>query len=408
MVQKKKKIKTEEKNLIQEDNWSWQRFFMMIIMLMSGMAVSVVSGVIKKNNTGDILALLFASSLFLIIFILGMEMYRLQEGCFYEKANNYVRIAIGHGICCLATLLILFLPEYARPVSVLAVTMTIVTNSFLGMIAGIFYVVVLAVSCSGNIYQMLWAILILICSCIMVDFLKGKENRKWVALIIAVFILGCTVIFSYLETGKISINMISYGMGNGAVSAAAVIFLHKQLIERMSYSREYELERIISEEFGLVQAVKNFSRADYEHARKVSEISAACVEILGGDPYVAAAGGFYYRIGRLEGKPYVENGVMLAKSNYFPMQIVQILSEYNGEKNLPSTVESAVVHIVDSVVAKFDVLDKTTLSSSWNQDILVYQTLNENSAAGLYDKAGFSMNMFLKIRDYLIKEAELL
>ena len=69
--------------------------------------------------------------------------------------------------------------------------------------------------------------------------------------------------------------------------------------------------------------------------------------------------------------------------------------------------ESAIVHVVDSVVAKFDVLDKATLSSSWNQDILVYQTLNENSVSGMYDKSGFSMNMFLQIRDYLIKEAKL-
>ena len=109
----------------------------------------------------------------------------------------------------------------------------------------------------------------------------------------------------------------------------------------------------------------------------------------------------------MEGEPYVENGVALAKSNHLPKEIIEILQEYNGEQKFPSTLESAIVHIVDSVVAKFDVLDKETLSSSWNQDILVYQTLNENSASGLYDKSGFSMNMFLKIRDYLIKEADL-
>ena len=103
----------------------------------------------------------------------------------------------------------------------------------------------------------------------------------------------------------------------------------------------------------------------------------------------------------------MENGVALAKSNHLPKEIVGILREYNGEQKLPSTLESAIVHVVDSVVAKFDVLDKATLSSSWNQDILVYQTLNENSVSGMYDKSGFSMNMFLQIRDYLIKEAKL-
>lgn len=381
---------------------------MVCLMMISGIAAAVICGILGEIESGNRAALIFCSILFLVIFILGMEMYRLKKGWFHEKANNYVRIALSHGICCLATVLCLFLPVYAAPILVMAVGMTMVTNSFLGMMAGIFYVVVWSISGTGSVYQLLWALLLTVCGAMMVDFLREKENRRWAVMVMAVFILGCTTVFSYLETGKVSVNMVSYGICNGIVSSVLSLWLYQWLNKRMSHTKEHELERIISEEFSLVQVVRNFSTADYAHARRVSEIARECAKVVGADPYVAAAGGFYYRIGRMEGKPYVENGVILAKSNYFPMQVVQILSEYNGEKNLPSSVESAIVHIVDSVVAKFDVLDKNTLSSSWNQDILVYQTLNENSASGLYDKAGFSMNMFLKIRDYLIKEAELL
>ena len=85
-----------------------------------------------------------------------------------------------------------------------------------------------------------------------------------------------------------------------------------------------------------------------------------------------------------------------------------------GEATITVTTEDGsktaecTVTVTPGIVAVTGVtLDKETLSSSWNQDILVYQTLNENSASGLYDKSGFSMNMFLKIRDYLIKEADL-
>ena len=131
VIQKGKKIKTEEKKQILEDNWSWKRFFMILVMLLSGITAAVVSSLIKGNEPGSVLALFFSSSLFLVIFILGMEIYRLQKGWFHEKANNYVRIAIVHGICCLAVLLFLFLPEYARPVLVLAAVMTIVTMSII-------------------------------------------------------------------------------------------------------------------------------------------------------------------------------------------------------------------------------------------------------------------------------------
>lgn len=403
-----KKTETESgKTMMLEDSWSWKRFYMILAIAGAGMAEAVLAGIWNKSTRGTILAVLFCSILFSVIFILELETYRLNRGWFHEKANNYVRIGLIYGACCTAGVIFQILPAYVQPVLVLAAAITIVSNPFLGILGGIFQVVILSVIGQHSVYQVICAVLLTSCGCIIVSFLEEKESRIWAGLVIGMFVMGGTIIFSYLETSQVSKNVISYGLCNGILSALGTIGIYQWLETHISKAAEHDLERIVSEEFELVQAVKSFSRADYEHAKKVSEISGACAAALDADVKVAEAGGFYYRLGRMEGEPYVENGVKLAKSNYFPMQVVQILSEYNGEQKLPSTVESAVVHIVDSVVTKFDVLDKNTLSNSWNQDILVYQTLNENSAAGLYDQAGFSMNMFLKIRDYLIKEAKL-
>ena len=81
-----------------------------------------------------------------------------------------------------------------------------------------------------------------------------------------------------------------------------------------------------------------------------------------------------------------------------------ILAEYNGEKQLPGSIESAIVQIADMIVTKFDLLDKDTFSSTWNRDIVIYQSMNEKSAEGLYDNSGLSMNQFLTIRELLVKE----
>lgn len=62
-----------------------------------------------------------------------------------------------------------------------------------------------------------------------------------------------------------------------------------------------------------------------------------------------------------------------------------------------------MVHMVDKVITKLDVLDKRTFSTNWNQDMVIYQTLNENSSTGIYDESGLSMNQFLRIRDFLVK-----
>ena len=73
-----------------------------------------------------------------------------------------------------------------------------------------------------------------------------------------------------------------------------------------------------------------------------------------------------------------------------------------------SVLQSAIVHMVDGLLKKLEVLDEDTVGSNWNQDMVIYQTLNEYSAAGLYDRSGLSMNMFLKIREYLVNEEALL
>ena len=55
-----------------------------------------------------------------------------------------------------------------------------------------------------------------------------------------------------------------------------------------------------------------------------------------------------------------------------------------------------------------EALEKTSkIAGGWNKEMVIYQTLNEFSAQGLYDQSGLSMNMFLKIREYLVKEEAL-
>ena len=49
-------------------------------------------------------------------------------------------------------------------------------------------------------------------------------------------------------------------------------------------------------------------------------------------------------------------------------------------------------------------LNEHNLSTSWNQDMVIYQTLNELSATGMYDESGLSMNQFLKVRELLVRE----
>ena len=66
------------------------------------------------------------------------------------------------------------------------------------------------------------------------------------------------------------------------------------------------------------------------------------------------------------------------------MDVMAIMEEYGGILRLPQTPESAIVHMVDALVTKIELLDQDTMSSTWNQDMVIYQTLNELSQNGRY------------------------
>ncbi|NBH15093.1 hypothetical protein D3Z36_13135 [Lachnospiraceae bacterium] len=409
-----------EDNKIEKEYELRHRKVLIFFMAACTILESVIAGVLSRQAADRCMALLFLGIFYSILFLTGMELYRGQQDWFYKKTENYLHLALCHGISSTVAVLFLFLPEFARPVLLLSVGMSMETSPFFGMAAGIFHAFIYALCGQGSLYVMILDLLLLLCGCFASTFFYKKEYFRWELLFLFQFAFAGIMIFSYLQTGQLEQNMLIYGLFNGLISSfgAAMINQIYTLPVQKTAPAEHTLdildikilqkkERILSEDFELICAMKEFSAADYLHARKVSEISEKCAELLGADPFIAAAGGLYYRIGRMEGEPYVENGVALARSNSLPEEVIAILEEYNGEKKLPSTIESSIVHIVDSVLGKFDVLDKTMLSNSWNQDILVYQTMNEASAAGLYDKSGFSMNMFLKIRDYLIKEAKM-
>lgn len=398
-------IGKDKKSIAQDYKY---RKFMLLFIAACTLVESVAAGVISEQQNEKYAILVVIGIIYAVLFLATMEIARIQQEWLFEKLGDYRRLAMCYAFVCIMAVLFLYLPEFVRPVLLLSMGISMVASPIFGILSGMFHCTLYIVCGIGDVNILLCFLLLLVCGCFAASFLNKNEHFPWGIIFLFVFTFASVQLFSYLYVGGLDMDLLIYALCNGALSAAGAAWLYKMISVKPGDRREQALKKVLSEDFGLAREMKRFSSVDYEHAKKVSQISEKCARIVGANPYIAAAGGLYYRLGRLDKTPSVESGVTLARINYLPKEIIEILKEYNGEKKLPSTIESAIIHIVDSVVAKFDVLDKGTLSSAWNQDIIVYQTLNENSAAGLYDKSGLGMNMYLKIRDYLIKEAKLL
>ena len=234
-----------------------------------------------------------------------------------------------------------------------------------------------------------------------------KEKKAgilgFLSLLCVLFAAGAGV--GFLDGYSLDVaELIKAAVGAGA-NALLCLIIVPAVHSRKDKFREIRCEKLLSPEHPVQKMMQGFSTGDYKHAHRVSMICGKCAQLAGVKVDVCMVGGMYYRLGRMYGRPYVANGVKIAMDNDFPPEVVDILSEYEGEYRNPTTVESAIVNIVDCVVAKLEMVDDKTFSSEWNREMLIYNTLNEKSKSGIYDHSGLSMNMFLKIRDFLVKEA---
>ena len=390
---------------MKEEKISIHRVLPIIGMIISAIIASGVLCYLNKLEIDQIVCVGFLVLAFvpIIVFELTYERRRTMIGD--NNQTTYKRAMTGFFICSLIMLGISFMPEYFRPVIILPLIMTAFSNDTLGMITGLFFNVLLAFTTGGSFYELLAYTVLVLVGGMLSKVLKHMEYRLYIGMI---FLFSCVLfpnIFYYFANEEIVFSNLIIGMVNGFVVAVYAIALFPNVREKTYREKHYYYGDILTDDYIQVREVRNYSMSEYNHARKVSDIAYKYALRLDLDADLAAAAGFYYRLGRWEGDPPIENGVRKAQELCFPDALIQILREYNATDDLPSTPESALVHIIDGLLIKMELLDGEVGTSQWNREVLIHQTLNEFSSAGYYDKSGLSINAFLQIRGWLAKEA---
>ncbi|MCD7708392.1 MAG: hypothetical protein LUI02_00790 [Clostridiales bacterium] len=376
-----------------------------IILVTVGVTVALYIG--NRPYADEWACVAFVDIIFILIFVFELEYERRKDRVAYNTQNNFVRIAVLFAVCAGLTYAMSYLPEFYRPVIIIPILLCAASNSTLAVVGGLFFDILLELSSGGNFYAMMALCLMTILGAVLAEALEKKRYRLRLAIIMLFLNLIVPAVFYYLSNKEIENKCFFYGLAEGIVTALVAFFLFGMLHQEKGREMDDLYLDITADDFSEVKALKNYSMIEYRHAKKVADIAYRCAKAAGCDAHLCMAGGFYYRMGRWLGEPYSKRIVRKAVGLSFPDPLTRILLEYYGEEFDISSPESALVHMVDALVKKVDALEADVGKSEWNHDILLYQTLNEFSASGLYDKSGLSMNQFLKAREFLAKEEEI-
>ncbi len=319
----------------------------------------------------------------------------------YGKITFIVMMAWGFTI-----LSAMIAPDFFAPFIVLPILTSTVFDDSLSNALDLYMVIITAICLEYNIYLVICYVLMIAFGNILSHFIEKKEGVERLYSLILIFATSTliSIIFYYFNYLELSLTILFYALVEGFIASLLSVIVIPLFTKYVEESQTNIYEEFLIPDYKLVQEIRNFSFIEYEHASRVSVFSRKCAEAINANSSLAACGGFYYRLGKIEGEPMIDNALKIANDNCFPSDVTQILAEYGGIIYLPSTKESAIVHMVDSVVTKVELFDKDAMASAWNQNMVIYQTINELSQKGIYDNSGLTMNQFLTIREILANE----
>lgn len=389
-----------------EGSFSARRMGKLFALLAASVLMPTLCGIVRSVRLDHLIVWCFLCVVLFLCVGLYMEHERLNGALEMGLGNNYTMHVFVYLIGLIAACLFAVLPAYAAPVMALSALCSGTFRSRFGVLLGVCFSVQVALFCEGGVTVAAAYVLLTVIGAFLTELFMQKELQLWTAIVIVSVSVIVPVCCQYLDQHMLRPVTVLCALC-GSVLTLLVLRLVPSLQVRVATAEEISLNTIMDEHYHLRKEILRYSTVDYDHAVRTSAIAGRIAGELGADAKLARAAGFYYRVGKLEGEPFVENGVRLAQQNCFPDRLVAILEEYNGINRLPGTIESAIVQIADMIVTKFDLLDKDTFSAGWNRDIVIYQSMNEKSTEGLYDRCGLSMNQFLKIRELLVKEETL-
>lgn len=387
---------------------SRKRVNRMIVIFMVMAAFSLLIGVLKGVLIDQLICIAVLDVVFFAILTFLFENQRLAGRLSKNRMTDYNRILLGVILASLLGMICGLLPAFARPILAIAIVMTGFSSEWIGLCVSIYYSVILSITCELSVNELLcYLILSLACSMLFAAW-EDERLKKSFILIICCLQTVLPVLFYYLEykEAAFSILILSFMLGIVLMIVLQLIYGH------VRDAREHEIENLmqdmLDEEYVMAKELRRFSEKEYEHAKLVSKVASECARIAGADELLCAVAGLYYRIGILKGEQIAENGEWMAAEECFPEKVYQIIKEYYGVLELPSTPESAIVQMIDGVLCRIEEMRANDEINEWNKDMAVYHTLTEYSSNGMYNKADLSMHKFLEIREYLVREEPLL
>ncbi|OYP27886.1 hypothetical protein CG709_07115, partial [Lachnotalea glycerini] len=212
--------------------------------------------------------------------------------------------------------------------------------------------------------------------CAVAKYFTQKKFFVYAIVIMLTTKLALSGILEYIKNKNITNQYIVSSFLCTIGGIVAIILMLPYIYYRVENRIRAKLLRISDPNYELIVMLKNYSKDLYDHSLKVAKLSERVAYKLGADSLLAKAGGYYHKIGKLEGKDYVSYGIEIARSYSFPEEVVDIIKQHTGRHQCPKTIEAAVVMLSDTIISAFEYLNDKQNELVYDRDIVIDQVID--------------------------------
>ncbi|MCR5373789.1 MAG: hypothetical protein K6E39_00280 [Lachnospiraceae bacterium] len=381
------------------NNWDKVKFSIIPLLGLIPIIITNILGTIKPEDTVVLIVTTILNyTAFLFAFEYDYITNDIVNNIHFEISKLVLLLAVL--FACSSALAIFKIPCSIVPA--MTVLLASVLPFYTGMELSIFVFIYTAVLYAYTSSEVVIYLTLLLMGLLFAKAFKSEKNRQFLIFVIFGIIF---VMFYLLQFVNGRGNDYRLLINNCVVAIINIIIMQIGYYLMKKFGGKdvpLAVETILGENFPLVKLMKNSSLSKYNHARKVAVWSSRVARIIGIDAELCMSGGFYYALCDNDEDDPIEFACSLGRQNALPPQVITIVSAYKGIKKPIRTREGAVIEIVDELITELPKLE----SNEVPRQIVIISRLNDISASGIIDESGLSMNSFIKMRDYLVKEME--
>ncbi|WP_099467630.1 HDIG domain-containing metalloprotein [Konateibacter massiliensis] len=371
---------------------------MTFLMYFVTIALIGVASLLKGKSWGELVANILISIVFITIIVFYLTKQRLQKTNFTKLLSCYGRIINVYWILFVVSFVLTFVPSDIRPMFIVGIIMTLVSDEFLGVLFQIYLSVMMTLISADSIEALAFYLVSGLIGCAVAKYFSQKKNILYASFVVLTANLAVTGVLEYLKNETVDSKYIISSLICTFGGIVIIVLSMPYIYYRVDNKLKTKLLRITDTDYELLVMLKNYSKDLYDHSYRVAKLSERVAYKIGADSLLAKAGGYYHKIGKLEGKDFINHGVDIARSYAFPDEVVDIIKQHTGRSQSPKSTEAAIVMLSDNIITAFEYLEDKQNELVFDKDMVIDQVVDAKLEKNALDDSGLTLKMFRDIK----------